>query len=133
MSARLARATLVAVLSGVAGGGACGPSGSTTGPDVTVDPIQIDRVDVLVQETALPRAAAHVQGVIGDGCSTLHSVTQERSPSSVTITILRERPTDAVCTQIARLYDETIPLDGTFPPGWYLLQVNDVETSFTTD
>lgn len=112
---------------------ACGPSERATTPDVTLGPIQINRVDVQVAETSPPRASAHVQGVIGDGCSTLHSVEQERSGSTVTLRILRERPTDAVCTQIAQLYDETIALDGAFPPGRYVLRVNDVETAFTTE
>lgn len=134
LSARLASAALMAVLAVVLPGGAgCGSSESATGPDVTVDPIRIDSVDVLVQETEPPTASARVQGVIGDGCSTLHSVEQQRSAGSVTITILRQRPIDAICTQIARLYDRTIPLEGTFPPGRYVLQVNDVETSFTTE
>jgi hypothetical protein len=113
-------------------GVACG-SESGIAPEVEVTPIQIESVDVLVQETSPPRAAAHVRGVIGDGCSELHSVEQERSGDVVTLTILRERPIDAVCTQIARLYDETIPLEGTFPPGQYVLRVNSTETPFTTE
>jgi hypothetical protein len=34
---------------------------------------------------------------------------------------------------MARLYDETIPLEGTFPPGRYVLRVNGTETSFATE
>jgi len=132
VGARLVSALTVVGLS-AASAVACGHSDRATNPDVTIDPIQIDSVDVQVQESSPPRAAARVQGVIGDGCSTLHSVEQERSGSTVTLTILRERPIDAICTQIARLYDETIPLEGTFSPGRYVLRVNDVETAFTTE
>ena len=123
---------LLAVCASVAAVG-CDDSERPTAPRVEVTPIQIDSVDVQVQESSPPRAAAHVRGVIGDGCSELHSVQQARSGNAVILTILRERPIDAVCTQIARLYDETIPLEGTFPPGRYVLRVNGIETPFATE
>ena len=50
----------------------------------------------------------------------------------MTVTILRERPREAVCTQIAKLYDDVIRLEGQFPPGDYLLRVNSVEKTFST-
>ena len=111
---------------------ACGRSNPASS-DLLVDPIQVESVEVLVQETDPPQASARVRGVIGDGCSSLHSVEQERSGNTVVLTILRQRPANAMCTQIARLYDDTIPLEGTFPPGRYVLRVNGVETSFATD
>ncbi len=111
----------------------CGHAERATAPRLEIAPIQIDDVEVRVEETSPPRAAAHVRGVIGDGCSELHSVKQERSGNTVTLTILRERPIDAVCTQMARLYDETIPLEGTFPTGRYVLRVNGTETPFATE
>jgi len=111
---------------------ACGRSNPASG-DLVVDPIQVDSVDVLVQHGDPPQASAHVRGVIGDGCSSLHSVEQERTGNTVVLTILRQRPANAICTQIARLYDETIRLEGTFPPARYVLRVNDLETSFATE
>ena len=53
-------------------------------PDIVVQPIQIDRVDVLILKSFPPQAAAHVTGVVGDGCSSLHSVRQVRSGNTVT-------------------------------------------------
>ena len=110
-------------------GAACS---NPAGPDVVVEPIQVDRVDVLVLESFPPQASAHVVGVVGDGCASLHSVRQARSGNAVTVTILRQRPRTAVCTQIALLYDEVIPLDGQYPPGDYVVRVNDVQRTFTT-
>jgi hypothetical protein len=101
--------------------------------DLVVRPIQVETVDVLVLESSPPQATAHVRGWIGDGCSSLHSVAQERSGATVVLTILGQRPADAVCTQMAKLYDETIRLEGSFPPGRYVLRVNGLETSFTTE
>jgi hypothetical protein len=105
---------------------------SPTAPSSRVDPIQIDAVEIQVLETAPPQVRARVTGVVGDGCSELKSVTQVRSEATVTLTILRERPVDAICTQIARLYDETIPLEGAYPAGQYLLRVNGREFPFAT-
>ena len=105
---------------------------SPTAPDVVTEPIQIDRVDVLILESAPPQVTVRVEGVLGDGCATLHSVGQQRSGNTVTVTILRERPREAICTQIAKLYDDVIRLEGQFPPGDYLLRVNSVEKTFST-
>jgi hypothetical protein len=106
-------------------------SGSTEN-DMAVEPITIESVDVLILESFPPQATARVKGVIGDGCSELHSEVQRRTGDTVTITVLRQRPREAICTQIAKLYDQTIRLEGTFPPGRYTLRVNSVEKTFTT-
>lgn len=110
----------------------CGSPVDPAGPDLLLEPIQIDSVDVLVMETAPPTVAAHVRGVVGDGCSALHSVVHKRSGSTVVITILRQRPRNAICTHVALLYDERILLVGPFPAGHYVLRVNEVERQFTT-
>jgi hypothetical protein len=107
-------------------------SGPTGTGDLVIEPIPIDSVEVAILESFPPQATAHVQGVLGDGCSELNSIRQERSGNLVTVTILRERPRDAICTQIAKLYDDNIPLEGQYPPGQYTLRVNDVTTSFAT-
>ena len=104
--------------------------GGPTEPDLLIEPIQIDSVDVVVMETAPAAVAAHVRGVLGDGCSVLHSVSQKRSGNIALVTILRERPREAICTQVARLFDQSIPLQGPFPPGRYVVRVNDVEKLF---
>ena len=101
-------------------------------PDLVIEPIQVDRVDTLILESSPPQVTARVQGVLGDGCATLHSVAQQRSANTVTVTILRERPREAICTQIAKLYDEVLRLEGQFPPGNYVLRVNAFEKAFST-
>ena len=105
--------------------------GSPASPDPVVGPILVDLLEVIVGAGAPPMVEAHVQGVVGDGCSVLHSVKQERSGSTVIITILRERPKDAICTQQALLYDARIPLEGTFSSGAFLVRANGVERAFT--
>jgi len=117
----------VTCLGALAAGCHSSPAAPEKPPAVTIRPIHVDSVEVLLQGPP----AAHVQGVIGDGCTRISGVVQERGGRTIDITILAERPTDAVCIQIARLYDETLPLPGDFPPGAYVLRVNGVERAFT--
>jgi hypothetical protein len=114
----------------VAGTVACS---SATAPDTLVGQVQIERVDVRILESAPPQAVAHVEGVLGDGCTEFHSLEQQRSGNVVVVTILNRRPREAICTMIAKLYKEDIPLQGGFPPGQYLVRVNGVERAFRTE
>jgi hypothetical protein len=104
---------------------------SPFGDDLVVEPIQVETVEVRLIQTVPVQAAAHVVGVLGDACATLHSVRQARSGNEVTVTILRQRPLVAVCALIALLYDDSIRLDGVFPSGSYVARVNGVERAFS--
>jgi hypothetical protein len=108
--------------------GACHHSAPSfpTEPEVIVRPIHVDSVEVVL---ATP-PSAHVRGIVGDGCTEISGVTQTRAAATIEITILSQRPADAICTQIAKLYDAVLPLAGPFPPGEYLLRVNGVEATF---
>jgi hypothetical protein len=132
---RTSRLALVGCLLALAAAGACGGAGSPARPDgaVVVEPIQIDSVSVSVAASSPVRVFARVTGVVGDGCATLLPIEQRRAGPQVTLEIKRQRPRDAVCTQIARLFDETIALDGEFPPGSYALQVNTVTRTFVVE
>lgn len=104
-------------------------------PDSVFDvaPIQIDSVDVALLESFPVRAMAHVTGVVGDGCSELLPIEQIRDGNELVISIRRRRPVDAVCIQLAKLFDRSISLDGSFAPGDYTLRVNDVSVVFHVD
>ena len=72
-----------------------------------------------------------VRGVLGDGCTDLlPPITQERDGTVVRIRILRQRPEDAVCIQIAKLFDQVVPLMGEYPPGDYIVHVNASDLTF---
>jgi len=130
VSARIRATTIVAcALAVTAALSACGSTPATPTPDpmLTIRPIHVDSVDVSLEGAP----AAHVHGVIGDGCTALSSTQTTRSGPEITITIYAQRPTDAICTQIARIYDETLRLPGPYPPGDYVVRVNGVERAFT--
>jgi hypothetical protein len=123
------RCAPVAVLMVLAATVACGDSATAPAtPKTIARPIQVDSVEVL-----LAPPSAHVRGVIGDACTDLSGVTMRRSDNDniVDITIWSTRPQDAICSQIAKLYDATLALPGNFPPGPYVLRVNGVERTFT--
>ena len=98
---------------------------------MSIEPIQIDQVEVRIAESPPVQVTAHVTGVIGDGCSSVLPVEQKREGHTLTLTINRQRPTEAMCTQLAKLYDENIRLDGDFPAGDYVVKVNSVTQNFT--
>jgi hypothetical protein len=106
---------------------ACGRSPATPAPTQIIRPIQIDSVQVVVQAS---QVSVRVRGVVGDGCTELSGTSMSRADASVDIQILSQRPAEAICTQIALLYDETLRVPGEFTPGHYALRVNSVETSF---
>jgi len=123
------KASVSVMLSAVLALGCSNPAG----PGLTVDDIQIESVDVRILESSPPQAVALVRGWLSDGCSEFHSLNQSRSGSTITLTILKQRPRQAVCTAIAKLYEADVPLQGQYPPGRYVLRVNGFEKPFTTE
>ena len=107
-----------------------GCSSDITSPDLVVDPIDVDRVEVLVSAGTLTRVSAHVEGRVGDGCTRVLPIEQSRNGTVIALRINRSRPVVAVCTQQLLLFDEVIPLQGEFPPGAYRLTVNARDVTF---
>jgi hypothetical protein len=105
----------------------------TPAGEMSIAPIQIESVEVRIAESFPVQVSAYVRGVIGDGCSSVLPAVQERQGNTITLTINRQRPADAICIQIAKVYEETIRLEGDFPPGEYVLKVNDVTQNFKVD
>ena len=124
---------VVAVAALAACGGNGAPPTSPTPPGMDVGPSLVESVDVRIAESFPVQVFSRITGVVGDGCSTLLPIEQTRSGTEITVEVRRERPKGAICTQIARLFDETIRLTGEFPPGTYRLKVNDVVHPFVVD
>lgn len=99
-------------------------------PPVIVSRIQVESVRVRFAQSFPVQVFARVQGVIGDGCSELLPIEQSRAGSVITLEIKRQRPRDAICTQIAKLFDQEIRLPGEFRTGEYTLNVNGSPSSF---
>lgn len=114
---------------------ACGKPGDPSQPDsqIVVSRIQIDSVAVRLAQSFPVQVFARVKGVIGDGCAELLPVEQFRNGNQVTLEIKRQRPKEAICTQIAKLFDQDIRLDGEFRTGEYAVVVNGRTSTFKVD
>jgi hypothetical protein len=111
----------------------CGSSpNAPEAPKLLIGPISIDSVELVHGVSGPSGLGVHVQGILGDGCTDLKEpILETRKDAVVTITIEKQRPADAICSQIAKLFNQVIPLAGSYPPGQYRVRVNDHELSFS--
>ena len=82
-------------------------------------------VELLVLESNPPQVHLQVYGEQPDGCDFPVQVTQRREGNTVIVEVYRELPAGIMCPMILLTYDDTIPLEGTFPPGEYTFKVNE--------
>ncbi|NJM08900.1 hypothetical protein HC891_25940 [Candidatus Gracilibacteria bacterium] len=108
---------------------ACGQTSGLKSPQSR--PLQIDDVGVEIAESYPVQVFAIIKATLPDGCSSKGVITQSREGNTITIAAQMNHSGDDVCTMIVSFVDERIALEGDFPPGEYLLKVNDVETKFT--
>jgi hypothetical protein len=100
-------------------------SGSPRG-DVVHRPLQITDVRVEVDEGGV--VALRVTGIVPDACTRALPPQIARQGQQIEVTILSERPRDALCAQVTSEYAETIAL-GALEPGEYAISVNGFQTS----
>jgi inhibitor of cysteine peptidase len=123
----LARRLALAVV--FAGGlGACE---SVEGPTLVPGTLPIEAVDVVVLESSPYQPLAQVRGYLPDGCTRLDRISQSRAGNVIDVAITTLREQDAVCILRIEIVERTIPLEGGYLPGDYLLRVNGVERRFT--
>lgn len=110
---------------------ACGANNGTgANPVPREGVITIETVEVTVAESFPVQVIAHVRGFLGDGCTSLGAITQERTGNTIKVTIAATHSGAEVCTMIAPMVDERISLEGEFPAGEYVVEVNGVATTF---
>ncbi len=102
------------------------PSDFDSGPPSVVRSYTyIQDVELIALESQPPQVQLHVKGEHPDGCDYPAQVTQQRDGNTITVEIYREVPFDVMCPMILLSYEDTIKLDGTFPPGNYTFKIND--------
>ncbi len=115
---------------------ACSPSDTPSEPEqpgLRISRIKVDSVAIRTAQSFPVQVFAQVKGVIGDGCSELRPLEQSQSGNVITLEITRLRPENAVCTQIAKLFDQSIRLEAEFRTGDYVLRVNGTAYPFRVD
>ena len=93
-------------------------------------PLQVDSVEVLILESFPVQVNLLARGTVPDACTEIGEVRQERAGNAVTVTIATTRDPAALCAQVLTAVEETIPLEGDFPPGEYTVPVNGVTQAF---
>jgi hypothetical protein len=129
----LAVALLTAVACGGGGGSSATPDGatpSTGGGSVMASPLPIQTVDVLEATSYPPQFSVQIHGYIPDSCTKARQPQVTRDGTTITISIIGERPAGEICAQVATPYQRSIDL-GPLDPGSYTVTVNGVSKSFT--
>jgi len=103
---------------------------SVGGPALVPGTLPVEAVDVVVLESFPYQLRAQVRGYLPDGCTRLDQISQGRAGSVITVTITTLRERDAICIQRIEVVERTIPLEGGYLPGEYVLRVNGVERRF---
>jgi hypothetical protein len=109
-----------------------GPGGAAPGRHTVAAPI--DRLDVLIRESAPPQVSLKVAAGLPDGCAEQHSHSVTRAGDTFTVSVLNSMPDgNPICDLRYGIYELNIRLDGEFRPGaTYTVQVNDKTTTFKT-
>lgn len=109
---------------------ACGATGPTNGSAQPENLMQIDSVDIQIAESTPVQVSTRLQGTLADGCTSLSTISQERTENTINIILTAEHSGDEACIMVAPMIDETVVLEGEFPPGEYIVRVGDIEQTF---
>lgn len=94
----------------------------------------IDRIEVLIRESAHPHVTLKVKAGLPSGCAKPASHSVDRAGETITVTVLNSMPTgDPICTMVYGTYELNIDLGRDFTLGTtYTVRVNDKTTTFQT-
>lgn len=122
------------VLAGACGSGSSPVSGGLAGHPTApsqVAPelgnVHVTRVRVFIKD-GVPHA--YVEGDLGDGCTRLLPITQQRIGSTVQLTVSSVREGE-VCTMIMQIVNQWVPLTGVDTAGAYVVRANRSSVEFT--
>ena len=109
-------------------------SGSGVAPGRHTVAAPIDRLDVLIRESAPPQVTLKVRAGLPGGCADRDSHSLSRAGDTFTLTVLNSMPDgNPICTMIYGTYELDIDLGREFRPGaTYTVHVNDKTTTFKT-
>lgn len=102
--------------------------------NIILDEATVNSINISILESFPVQVHVNATGFLGDGCTTLADITTIQEGNTFFITIHKQRPADAICTQQLTTFDENIALDVYgLPAGTYTVNVNGVTDSFTLD
>ena len=132
----VAASTVLAIAaSGCVSGRDGGDATATPTPATTVVAAPINKVDVLVRESAPPGYTVHIVSGLPSGCARFHSAEiTGRTGNTITIRVRNTVPADpnTVCTAIYGYHEANVDLGTDFVPRQqYTVLVNDKSETFT--
>ena len=110
------------------------PGGPGQAPGRVTAPAPIDKVDVLIRESAPTQVTVKVMAGLPGGCAQRDSHSVSRTGDTFTVTVLNSMPTgNPICTMIYGSYELNVDLGREFAPGTtYTVRVNDKTATFRT-
>ena len=94
--------------------------------------MHVKAVEVRIAESTPAQVIVEVIGWLPDSCTSRHETHQSREGNTVTIRMTTKRPKDSVCATVVTEIREQV-LIGTFPPGDYVVIVNQMKQEFRVD
>jgi hypothetical protein len=88
--------------------------------------VRVTSVRVFIKDS---RPQAFVQGELGDGCTSLASVGQQRANNTIDISLTSVRQGE-VCTMIMQYVNQWVALNAPLNPGDYTVRANGVAVQF---
>jgi hypothetical protein len=130
----IAGAVTVAAILIIGAAALASPRGPGAAPGRHTVAAPIDRLDVLIRESAPPQVTLKVTAGLPNGCAEQHSHSVTRAGDTFTVSVLNSMPDgNPICDLRYGIYELNIRLDGEFRPGaTYTVQVNDKTTTFKT-
>jgi hypothetical protein len=105
------------------------------GAERTVVPAPIDKLEMIVRESAPPQYAVRVLSGLPSGCARFNEArVASRSGTTITVEVTNTMPSDKTiaCTAIYGTHEAIVELGTDFVPGTeYLVRVNDKELRLT--
>lgn len=91
----------------------------------------VEKINLVILESFPVQVHVIASGYLPDGCTEINNIITSREGNTLLITITTKRPADALCTQVIRPFEKTIPLDAVgLKAGIYKVVVNGVSNSF---
>lgn len=101
------------------------------GNEVLMDTATVESIQINIMESFPVQVSVQVSGYLGDGCTELAGVETTQDGNTFEVSVITQRPADAICTQQLVAFDENVSLDvAGLPAGTYTVNVNGVTDTF---
>jgi len=92
--------------------------------------LNVVAVEVAVLESFPPQVHAHITGEVPNVCTVVDGIQQRREERTIALTITTCTMGEVCILLLPPPVELTVPLDGPFESGEYLLRVNGIERPF---